>query len=79
VALEAVKNNHTIAELSSRFGVHATQVHAWKRTVMKGLPDLFSGKKEAGERDREIEVENLYKNIGQMKIENDWLKKKLFP
>ena len=77
VALEALKNDQTITELSSRFGVHASQIHAWKKTVVEGLPDLFSGKKEAGARDHEALVEDLYKGIGQMKIENDWLKKKL--
>ena len=77
VALAAIKGDKTIAELSSEFGVHHTQIHAWKRILNQGLPDLFSGKRGKGNNNQQVLDEDLYKNIGKLQVENDWLKKKL--
>lgn len=76
VALEAVKAERTLNELATRFEVHPTQIVQWKQRLVSGSSDLFSGGverdavKEAALKDR------LYQEIGEMKVELDWLKKK---
>ena len=76
VALEAVKGERTLNELAGHFEVHPTQVVQWKQSLVAGASDLFTGgvardaAQEAELRDR------LYQEIGQMKVELDWLKKK---
>lgn len=78
IAIEAIKGEKTIAEISARYGVHANQISKWKRDAMAGIADIFSGKhKRAGEDCRE-EAEELYKQIGKLKVENDFLKKTLY-
>jgi transposase-like protein len=77
VALEAAKGLKTLAEISSEFGVHVSQIQQWKNELREGLPGIFSGRKSAEEKDRERLVEELYKQIGQLQVENGWLKKKL--
>ncbi len=77
VALEAEKGLKTTAEISSEYGVHALQVGRWKKELREGLPGLFSGKKSAEEKDKEWLIQELYKQIGQLQVENGWLKKKL--
>ena len=76
VALEAAKQQKTIAQLASEFGVHATMITKWKRRLLQGLPDLFLNKPKKKERDTEKLIEVLYQQIGQLKVESDWLKKK---
>ena len=77
VVLEALKNNRTIAELASEHGVHANQITKWKRVVLDELPGIFSTKRERDQRDNEALQAELYRQIGQMKVELDWLKKKV--
>ncbi len=77
VAIEAIKGLKTTAELSSEFGVHPTQVSQWKNELREGLPGLFTGKKSTEEKDKEQLIDTLYKEIGQLQVENGWLKKKL--
>lgn len=78
VAIEAIKGEKTIAEISAKYGVHANQIGKWKREAMAGIADIFSGKhKREGEDSRE-EAEELYKQIGKLKVENDFLKKTLY-
>jgi putative transposase len=76
VALEAVKGERTLNELAGHFEVHPTQVVQWKQRLVSGAGDLFNG---GVERDavREGQLrDRLYQEIGQMKVELDWLKKK---
>ena len=76
VALEALKGEHTLNELAGRFEVHPTQVVQWKQLLLAGAGDVFTG---GVERDVAQEAElrdQLYQQIGQMKVELDWLKKK---
>ncbi len=76
VALEAVKGERTMAELSSEFGVHANQIHKWKKQLLETLPELFTGRRKKKDQDTEELVSELYRQIGQLKVELDWLKKK---
>ncbi len=76
VALEAVKGERTLNELAGHFEVHPTQIVQWKQRLLAGVVDLFNG---GGERDAVAEAalrDRLYQEIGQMKVELDWLKKK---
>ena len=77
VALEAIKGLKTTAELSSEFGVHPTQINQWKNELREGLPGLFEGKKSPEEKSKEQLIDTLYKQIGELQVEVNWLKKKL--
>ena len=77
VALEAIKSDKTIAELSNKYEIHRDLIQKWKKTVIEGTSDLFSTTKSKGGKNNEKVVDELYKQIGKLKVENDWLKKKL--
>lgn len=76
IALEAIKGTKTISELSNKYGVHASQILRWKKQVLESLPTIFSNEVRKIEKDNEEEKDELYKQIGQLKVELDWLKKK---
>jgi putative transposase len=76
VALEALKGHKTINELVSHFGVHPTQINQWKKHLQTELPQIFSMRREKRELDHEALQAQLYQQIGQLKVELDWLKKK---
>jgi len=75
VALEAAKGEKTIAQLSSEFGVHANQIRQWRKQLLEELPRLFSDRRRKQEKDDEELRSELYQQIGQLKVELDWLKK----
>jgi len=75
VALEAIKGHKTINEIASEFDVHPNQVSQWKRRLLESATDAFSHKSERRENDFEKEREKLYSQIGQLKVENDFLKR----
>lgn len=75
VALEAIKEEKTIAELSSRYEVHRTQITNWRKRALEGVREIFNGKRERGCEEKEKLVDELYRQIGQLKVENEWLKK----
>ncbi len=77
VALEAIKETKTIAELASLYGVHTTQIKQWKQQVLAGLTEMFSGKGKQKEKDTGQLTQILYQQIGKQKVEIDWLKKKI--
>lgn len=77
VVLAALKGDQTLSELSSRFEVNSTQIHKWKSIVVEGIPDILSTKAAKKESSEKALIDELYKQIGQLKVENDWLKKKL--
>lgn len=76
VALEAIKGHKTVPELSSSFGVHGTQIAKWKKQALSEFPRLFSEPRSAQTGTDEALVAMLYQQIGQLKVELDWLKKK---
>jgi len=77
VALEAVKGEKTIAQISSEYKVHSNQISKWKKKLLEELPELFSGKHRGQDVNREELEAELYRQIGQLKVELEWLKKNL--
>jgi transposase len=77
VGFEALKGTKTMTELSSEYGVHVSQITKWKKELAEGIPKIFAGKGDPDEKDKENLIGELYKRIGQIEMENDWLKKKL--
>ena len=79
VALEALKGEHTVAELASQFGVHPTMIHGWKRALLEGASGVFErGSRRAPEIDEE-QVKDLHAKIGELAVANDFLARKLKP
>jgi putative transposase len=76
VALEAIKNERTIAQIGSEYGVHPNQVSQWKKRVLEALPGIFSTQANRDQHDSEVLADELYRQIGQLKVELDWLQKK---
>ena len=75
VVLEAVRGDKSLAELSSKYDIHPSQVRQWKKEMLSGLPDIFSGKKKR-EKQNEHNESRLIEKIGRLEVEVDWLKKK---
>ena len=79
VAVAAIREDQTTAQISSTFGVHSTQVSKWKKKALKELPGIFAGRAHAtsnGVTDEKL-INALYEEIGRQKVELDWLKKRL--
>lgn len=76
VALEAIKGEKTIAQLASKYRVHPNQIGQWKKKLLKELPSLFSDKRERHDKSRDELESELYRQIGQLRVEVEWLKKK---
>lgn len=77
VAREALREQKTIAELSSGYGVHPTQITKWKQQALDGLETIFSERVVRKEEDTVKLIQSLYEQIGQLTVETDWLKKKI--
>lgn len=77
VAMEAVKGEETIAQLAQRFEVHPTMIRKWKRQMEEGAAGIFGDDRQQQRQDGEALVAKLYQEIGQLKVERDFLERKL--
>src|ERR1700752_4150984 len=77
VAVEAIKAHKTAAQIAQIFGVHPTQVGGWKKQALAGLPDIFGNGREQIRQQADAEKDEPFKQIGQLKVELDFLKKSL--
>jgi transposase-like protein len=75
VALEAIRGERTLNELATEYGVHPVQITQWKRLALEELPKIFSHRRGAKSKEEEALQSALYQQIGQLKVELDWLKK----
>ena len=76
VAIEALKERQSVNQLAEKYELHPNQISAWKSEFLQNAGKAFSDEKANAEhKEREKQIEELYKQIGQMKVETDWLKK----
>jgi transposase-like protein len=75
VVLEALKAEKTTAEITTKYGIHSTQINNWKKAVLDIIPEAFSSNRKHQEDDQNALIDELYKQIGQLKVENEFLKK----
>lgn len=76
VALAALKNDETVSELAARFKVHPTMINNWKRPLSENAADIFD-KGHKSRKQNEAQIDELYRQIGQLKVDNDFLAKRL--
>jgi putative transposase len=76
VALAALKGDRTINELAGQFGVHPTLIHTWKKHLLQGAETVFASGVKGDTSDAEVRQAELYEQIGRLKMELEWLKKK---
>ena len=77
VALAAVRGDRTVNELASQFSVHPTLIHGWKKQLLAGAEEVFANGSKAEANDAEAEKTELFEQIGRLKMELEWLKKKV--
>ncbi len=76
VAIEAIKGHKTTVQIAQMYGVHPTQIGFWKRQAVAGLPDVFGNGREQLRQQADTDKAELYQQIGQLKVELDFLKKR---
>jgi transposase len=76
IVIEAIKRELTIAQISSKYGVHSTQIQQWKKKGLEYLMNGFQNKVRSKHLDNEELIKQLYEQIGQLNVECNWLKKK---
>ena len=76
IALEAIKGQRTVNEIASHYGVHPNMVTLWEKQAIQSLPEVFSSQRDRETEKQEELRDQLYQQIGQLKVELDWLKKK---
>lgn len=77
VAVEAIAGHKTVNEISAEYGVHASQIHKWKKQALEHLPELLDGSRPSRRDAHEAVESRLYQQIGQLTMEVEYLKKKL--
>jgi putative transposase len=78
VAIEAIKAQRSVTELAGEHQVHPSQITQWKKQLLESAEGVFSDRRASEKRDQEELLAKLYQQIGQMKVELDWLQKKLW-
>jgi len=76
VALSAIREDKTLSELSSEFCIHANQIVRWKKELLTRSEEIFNHDVDKRSKEAEVREAELYRQIGQLKVELDWLKKK---
>ena len=76
VPVAAIRGDRTLSEIASTFGVHPVQITQWKKQALAALPDAFGKRRDTEAEDHEALKAALYQEIGQLKVELDWLKRK---
>lgn len=76
VALEAIRGEMTLSELSQKYEVHPNMIANWKSKFLKESPRIFSDKRLKANKNKEVQVDNLYKQIGILQVEKEFLRKK---
>ena len=76
VAIEAIRGARTLSQLGSQFKVHPMQIAKWRKSALEMFPELFVDGRTRKGRSGEVESDALYEEIGRLKVELDWLKKK---
>lgn len=76
IVVEAIKGQQTINQLASKYGVHPNMITEWKKQALSGLPQVLSDRRGRDEKAEEELKAQLYQQIGQLKMELEWLKKK---
>ena len=77
VAMAAIKGDQTTSELAARYQIHHTMISTWKRELLERAPELFESKAGKKAKSHQDEVDNLYRQIGQLSVERDFLARKL--
>ncbi len=76
VVRAALREDKTLAQLASEYDVHPNQITEWKRQVIESLPDVLSRKKKLDEQDNQLLIDRLYRQIGELQVDVNWMKKK---
>jgi transposase-like protein len=79
VALATIREDKTLSQLTSEYGVHANQITRWKKELLTRAEEIFAKEVDKEAHDAELREAELYRQIGQLKVELDWLKKKSTP
>jgi len=76
VALESVRGNKTLTELSQAYEVHPNAISNWRKQLLENLPEIFEGNRGPKPKEAEELTDRLYQQIGKLQVELEWLKKK---
>ncbi len=76
VALESVKGEQTLSELSQKYEVHPNMIAKWKSQFLEAVPKIFIDKRRKENKNQEVSLDDLYKQIGILQVERDFLRKK---